>query len=155
MFKVFFFSLLFLSMQVNAAGFIKMPTDTIPPIDKPIDYKAKSKRQLTTAIVMVSVGGATIVVSAFGYFIAKSEDMVAEMFVPYPEKTKKNVYAIAGLCGAALALASIPVFRAASKNRKLAKIFPVTSVSMESANKLQGGGFTKSYFPVFKMTFKW
>ena len=110
MFKVFFFSLLFLSMQVNAAGVIKMPTDTIPPIDKPIDYKAKSKRQLTTAIVMVSVGGATIVVSAFGYFIAKSEDMVAEMFVPYPEKTKKDAYAIAGLCGAALALALADVF---------------------------------------------
>src|SRR6478609_1175415 len=54
-------------MQANAASFVINPTDTIPKLTK-AEYLSLSKKQNSTAIVLVSIGGAAFIGGL--YFIA-------------------------------------------------------------------------------------
>ena len=150
--RLLFFSLLNLSMQVNATEFAGKLTDSLPKRLSKSDYWERSDNQRTVAIVLLSVGGATMIVGGIGYYFVALEGF-ASLFnteTKYSEK-KLQAYGTAFIVGGVIALTSIPLFILSQKNKKLAKNYYAVSFKMEKNNSFPITGIGNKKFPAVKI----
>jgi len=147
--RLFLVIALIFSLQVNATSLVMSPTDTIPKLTK-AEYLSLSKKQNTTAIVLVSVGGAAF---AGGIYFIALHLTAAEMNSWFEEETEPmpTGYYLLAIGGAILALCSIPVFKSSSANRRLAKTATV-GLNIEKLNSIPTASITKTYFPSLRFT---
>ena len=145
--RLFLIIPLIFSLQANAVSTLIHPTDTIPTLTK-AEYKKLGRNQTTTAIVLVSVGGAAAILgltgiaeySAFNSYLIDGEKM-----------TVPAGYYVAAVLGTLMALISIPVFKSAKENRRLSKQATV-GLNMEKLNSIPTASMTKNYFPSLRFT---
>jgi hypothetical protein len=149
--RLFLFILLMSSLQIHAASF--SPIDTIPH-QTYADYHQRSKHQYTTAIVMVSVGGAACIAGG----LLLSTELLAQGTVSYfvGETVTEPIpagYYVLVVAGGILALCSIPVFKSAGKNRRLANAATL-GFNMEKLSNIPTASISKSYFPSIKLNLR-
>lgn len=150
--RLLFFSLLILSMQVNATEFAGTLTDSLPKGLSRSDYKKRSRDQKTGAIVLLSVGGATMLVGGIGYFTTSMEG-IGSMFSAesnYSE-SKLNTYGTTFIVGGVMMLASIPLFIASKRSKKLGRYGPDVSFKMEKNNNFPITGVGNEKYPAVKI----
>lgn len=129
-------------MEAQATALL-LKNDSIPSTRA--DYLRLSKSQNTAAIIMVSVGGAAFLVGVIGAWgVAAYNYDVAWVG---GEQKNPSGYIIAAVGGGILALASIPVFHAARKNRKKARMTPEITLKMENTRQIVFSGVGKTSFP--------
>jgi len=150
--RLFFSSLLLLSMQVNATEFAGTLTDSLPKSLSRSDHKRISRDQKTGAIVLLSVGGATMIVGGIGYFSASMEGIGAMIGAKnnYSE-SKVQAYSTTFFVGGIMMLASIPLFIASKNNRRLGRYGPDVSFKMEKNNNFPITGVGDEKFPAVKV----
>jgi hypothetical protein len=153
--RLTFFILLLLSLQVNAANLTSVARDTTP-LDLRADYEIESRKELNGAIVMVCMGAVSMTVGIVGYLSIAADELYANRVFRNRSHTSQDGtgYVVAIIAGGLFTLISIALFVDSGKNKKLARSAPKVSFNIESANKLQTGGFSKTYFPGIKLTLR-
>ena len=148
--RLLFLILSIFSLQANASSCLTAK-DTLPDLTRE-DYHQMSKHQLTTAIVIVSVGGAAFAGGAFLVLTQLAEEETSSLI--FGDSGEKDPipagYYIAMIGGAILALCSIPIFASAKKNRRLSKTATV-GINIENLNGAPNIGVAKSYFPAISL----
>jgi len=147
--RLFLLISLIVSLQVNAASFVINAFDTIPELSK-AEYLSLSKSQNKTAIIMVSIGGAAFII---GIYTVALHVAAVEMNSWFDEKTEpmNPMYYVLAVGGAILALCSIPVFKSASENRRLARSATVR-LNIEKLNSIPTASVSKTYYPALRLT---
>ncbi|HEX5026830.1 MAG TPA: hypothetical protein VFV68_16230 [Agriterribacter sp.] len=130
-------------MEVDATAWLPK-NDTVPSTRA--DYLRVSKSQNTTAIIMVSVGGAAFMVGVIGALTVDVSKVVSTFALEDNQKSNTG-YVIAAVAGGILALASIPVFKSAHKNKEKAMLMPQVALKMENLKQPVFSGVSKASFP--------
>lgn len=109
------------SLFANAADYTPV-NDTLPASY----YRTKSKQQLTSAIIIASVGYATLGVGVVG-MVARTFETVLTW-----EERNNNGFKAAIIIGTVVGLLSIPLFISARKNRRKYKSLISAGITMEN-----------------------
>jgi hypothetical protein len=149
--RLFFFSLLILSIQVNATEFARTLTDSVPKRLSKSAYWERSDNQRTGAIVLLSVGGATMFVGAVGYVTQSAEYRFLFTYKNNYNEKKQKSYATTFIVGGIIALTSIPLFIASNRNKKMAKNYYAVSFKMEKNNIFPITGVGNEKFPALRI----
>lgn len=131
--KIIFFTTL---LKIATATFSQQ-TNLSPTLTKQ-DYLQKSKKQKTAARIMLGAGGTLMIVSAFVV-----TDDVLGLFDPRDQKNGSLADGLA-YTGTAVALASIPLFIAARKNK--IKALSISFIN-EKAPQLQNNQYVYRAIP--------
>ncbi|HEX5026831.1 MAG TPA: hypothetical protein VFV68_16235, partial [Agriterribacter sp.] len=142
--KLILVSLLLVQLGMEADATVMMLENDTVPVTRD-DYMRLSKSQNTAAIIMVSVGGSAFLVGVIGGWGVAANNYDAAWVGG--EQKNSSGYIIAAVGGGILALASIPVFRAATKNRKNARMAPQVKLKMENTRQIVFSDLNTTCFP--------
>lgn len=134
------------------ALFAQAQSDSIYKTSLQHHYLKKSKAQKTTAVTLLTVGGALFIVGGIGVM----SNSAISFSLAEGDTDKNNpsgTFAIIGGSGVLMSFASIPFFHAARRNKKRAAQAVNLSLKMEQARVFQIDGLNTKNYPSLGITF--